>query len=352
MICLNPTDFVTQKEAAQLANVSRQTIWNYSKQGHIETRTNVNRVSVYRLQDVCESFGIDYQEQSDVAEEKRIVVYGRVSSKDQKRDGNLDRQLDRLRDYVAKTWNAEPLEYTDVQSAFSDRPGFNQLCSDVMDGKISIVVCEFADRAQRQSSGKALFEMICKKFNVAIVYVENSIPESAMSEMIDEMVSFMTICCNRISAQKQANRSRVDIDEKILDRVHDMLNSGHTIKSATKVLRDEKVTGINGKPISHHILGQRYKTYLAAKNRQMILTTGQVETQQDAIDKWIDSECNQGTELKESAKALLDAWNAYAKVNGLTESNYNAFARKLKSKGFVNKRGGNGRAWYHGLKLA
>ena len=349
MICLNPTDFITQKEAAQIANVSRQSIWRYAQQGNIETRTNVNRVSVYRLQDVCESFGVPYQTAEETAEEKRIVIYGRVSSKDQKRDGNLDRQLNRLREYVAKTWNAEALEITDVCSAFRDREGLNELVDLILDEKVSIVVCEFADRLNRQASGQALLEKICRRFNVEIVFVENAIPESEMSEMANEIVSYMTVVCNKISAQKQANRSRVDIDDAILDRVHDMLNSGHTIKSATKVLRDENVKGKNGKAISHHILGQRYKTYLAAKNRQMVLTTGSVEPQQDAIDVWIDSECIKGTDEKDSAKNLLESWNAYAEQNGLTESNYNAFARKLKAKGFVNKRGGNGRMWYHGL---
>ncbi|GAF69958.1 unnamed protein product [marine sediment metagenome] len=128
-----------------------------------------------------------------------------------------------------------------------------------------------------------------------------------------------------------------------------MLNDGHTIKSATKVLREENIKGINGKPISHHILGERYKTFVVAKNRQMVLTTGTIENQTDAIDSWILSETTTGTEQKDSAKRLLESWNAYAKLNGLTESNYNAFSRKLKAKGYINKRGTNGRMFYQGL---
>jgi len=74
-----------------------------------------------------------------------IAIYARVSSSDQK--GDLQRQVQRLRDYCAANGYRIEKEVTEIASGLNDnRPKFIKLISDRYVGKI---VVEHKDRATR-----------------------------------------------------------------------------------------------------------------------------------------------------------------------------------------------------------
>ena len=68
MICLNSDKYISQKQASEIANVSRMTIWRYAKAGHISTRTNINRISQYSMRDTLDAFGVPYSDAEEATE--------------------------------------------------------------------------------------------------------------------------------------------------------------------------------------------------------------------------------------------------------------------------------------------
>ncbi|MGC9147843.1 MAG: recombinase family protein [Sulfolobales archaeon] len=80
----------------------------------------------------------------------KVVVYARAFSNKQKRENNLDRQTERLRNYCSvKGYKAVDI-VTDVVSELSEkRSGLQKLFSIVVKKQIDVIVVEFRDRLTR-----------------------------------------------------------------------------------------------------------------------------------------------------------------------------------------------------------
>lgn len=355
MLTVNSTRFVSLSEAASVAQCSKVSIWRHAQAGSIETRTTQSQRSVYKLVDVLDFYGIPYQEQETQAVEKSIVIYGRVSSEEQKRAGSLDRQMDRLRDHVSQRWDSQAIEIQDCCSAFKDREGLNKLVDLILEEKVSIIVAEFQDRLNRQESAKALLEKICRKYDVQIVYVETVVPESEMADMANEIVSYMTVVCNKISARKQSKRRKKHIKEEHLAECHKLLQQGYTIKTVTELFNEKGYTcesEIDGVcPINHNSLGQRYREWARQQTRKQILTNGEVKAEKDSFDLWVAEKAIVGEGQKEWFGELLKSYNEWAIGRDLTELPRTVFANQLKAKGYVAFRSSKNRTRYRGLAL-
>ena len=356
MIQVDSTSFVRQSEAARICGVTRQTIYNYAQSGLIPTQTNAFGRSRYHLQSALDAFGVLHQEQETETVERSIVIYGRVSSEDQKRAGNLDRQIERLRKYVSEKWNgSNVVEIQDCCSAFKQRDGFDKLLDAILDGKVSIVVCEVADRLNRQSSSTAILEKICKRHNVEIVCVEQNLSASDQSDLVSEICDYMTCICNSLSSRKQAKRAKKHIADHHLERCHKLLHEGHTIQSVTRLFTSEGITAESEKdgkcPINHTILGERYRSWLAVHTRRQVLTNGEVETVKDSFDRWINDCCTVGENERGWFKELLDSYNSWVQDVGFTQTNKMVLSRQLAKRGFKSYKSTRNRTRYRGISL-
>ena len=112
-------NFYKVHEVAEILGVTTKTIRNYDRDGKIKTcRTDGNHRIVMRddLLEFLQEKGVLVD---DTVKQKHDVVYARVSSHDQKRNGDLDRQALFLIEHTKDLQN--PVILKEVGSGLNDR---------------------------------------------------------------------------------------------------------------------------------------------------------------------------------------------------------------------------------------
>ena len=135
------------EETAEMLGVTKDTLRNWDKSGKlISLRTEGNHRR-YLLEDIFNLLGIKKQVEE---QNNNVVVYCRVSSHDQKKKGDLERQKGRILEYcVKKKYNVEYI-LEEVASGMSDkRPKIKKLFTLVRERKVKRVVIEHKDRLCR-----------------------------------------------------------------------------------------------------------------------------------------------------------------------------------------------------------
>ena len=181
-------------EVAKILNISWSTVKRWVKEGKIKAirvghRWRIPESEILRL--LGEKKG----------EETRCVIYARVSSHKQKRDGNLDRQVERLRQYAsAKGYKIIDI-ITDVASGLKeDRKGLHKLFDLVVRRKVDVVLVEFKDRLTR--FGFEYLQRFFTSHGVRIEVVEEGEPKSYMEELIEDFIAIMTSFASRIYGRR------------------------------------------------------------------------------------------------------------------------------------------------------
>ncbi|MHA1821873.1 MAG: IS607 family transposase [Promethearchaeota archaeon] len=110
-----------------------------------------------------------------------LGIYARVSQPIQKQNGDLDRQLDRLRQQGGEDGFRSIYEYKDVGSGLNDkRRGLWKMLHDASRSKFKTVYCTHHDRLSRFAV--RYLEEYLKIFNVKVKYIEDKlIPNSSSS---------------------------------------------------------------------------------------------------------------------------------------------------------------------------
>ena len=122
-------------EASKLLGVSIKTIRRWDKNGQIHCyRTpgghrrfaiiEIERLISGGLKDEIECFG-----GSESLHGSKTVIYARVSSHDQKKKGDVDRQIEVAKEYCEAQGASNPRVFKDISSGLNTkRPGLLKLC--------------------------------------------------------------------------------------------------------------------------------------------------------------------------------------------------------------------------------
>jgi len=145
--------------------------------------------------------------------EIRAVIYARVSSHKQKKDGNLERQVERLRNYCSARGYKIVDVITDVASGLKeDRGGLIKLFDMVENKKIDVVVVEFKDRLTR--FGFDYLQRCFSSHGVRIEVVEET-EKNYFEELIEDFVSIIISFAARIYGKRSQKFRKVkDFVEK------------------------------------------------------------------------------------------------------------------------------------------
>jgi len=132
--------------------------------------------------------------------EVRAVVYARVSSHKQKKDGNLDRQVERLRAYCSARGYRVIDVVTDIASGLNeDRKGLLKLFDIVEKRQADVAVVEFKDRLTR--FGFNYLKRYFESHGVRIEAVEEA-EKGYVEELIEDFVSIVTSFAARIYGKR------------------------------------------------------------------------------------------------------------------------------------------------------
>jgi len=139
--------------------------------------------------------------------ETRAAIYARVSSHKQKQDGNLDRQVERLRNYCSAKGYKVIDVITDVASGLKeDRSGLQKLFSIVEKHQIDVVVVEFRDRLTR--FGFDYLERYFESHGVKVEIVEET-EKGYMDELIEDFVAVVISFAGRIYGKRSQKFKKI-----------------------------------------------------------------------------------------------------------------------------------------------
>jgi putative resolvase len=120
----------------------------------------------------------------------KCAIYGRVSSHKQYKRGDLERQVQYLKDYAHCNHLEIYKVYKDIASGLNTkRKGLLRLLRDAKKQKFSLIIVTYKDRLTR--FGYSYLEQYVSEFDVKITNLKRLEERSPESEMIEDLVAII-----------------------------------------------------------------------------------------------------------------------------------------------------------------
>jgi len=198
-----PDRLLTISETAKLLGVGISTLCHWDDMSQLVAVRTPGGHRRYRLSSIERFQGLEVSDEN----EEIAAVYVRVSSHDQKKKGDLDRQMGRVLEYCAESGYEVGYILSDVASGMSDsRAKIRRLIGLASEGKINRVVVEHKDRLSRFMAG--VFVDFFDSHGVAVEWVEESLPESFEAELVDDILALMASFSAKLYGRRSAERRR------------------------------------------------------------------------------------------------------------------------------------------------
>jgi len=190
-------------EAAKQLGVSIDCLRKWDKNGKLIALRTSGGHRRYRQSDITQLQGIETEETNkDIT-----AIYCRVSSQDQKKNGDLDRQKSRLFEHCTKQKYKVEHCFDEVCSGMKGiRPKLKQLFKLIEEKKINRVVIEHKDRLTRFMFD--IFTQYFQSHGVEIECVEEVLPKSFENELVEDMLSLLSSFSSRIYGKRSADRRK------------------------------------------------------------------------------------------------------------------------------------------------
>ncbi len=267
----------------RLVGVSVQTIRNYADDpaNGVEVRRTPGNHRLVNLAAIAQVFGYDIGEADEPtpeADAQRLIIgYCRVSTSKQKTAGNLDRQKERVEQYIRENWPGEKyVLICEQRSGIStDRPGLLKVLDLSLASKCKILCAEHPCRISRGSF--ALISRVLQRCGVEIVLTKTGEKEndakSQEEETLHDAMSMIYCMQARACGRRAHDKTRFVPTQAFRDRVaalngqgmpvaaifaaiaaegHRCTNTGReaTLKSVWRVVKDIERGAPNGVPES------------------------------------------------------------------------------------------------------
>lgn len=239
--------------------MSIQTVRNYCERGELEAfrigSGNHRRFSKGAVVSYLHGGCLD-------APTGKVLAYARTSSPSQKED--LKRQVLRLKEYGAKHYaDKELMLYQDNASSMNwNRPGLNKLLVEIMSGahRGSTLLISHCDRLGRHC--RPLLELICRNFEVNILYTEQDDDASLETMMTEELLQIVHLYSIRMYSRRSSSRTKKLPEAKALARGKELKLQGVSSPKIARMLNEEGFKCENGCEITHtsvknHIFGAK-----------------------------------------------------------------------------------------------
>lgn len=207
LIDLQDDACLTISQLAKILNVHVVTIRNWERDGNSplpvhRTQGNQRR---YLGKDIKQYLGITSDSPNiQIENNKKTILYARVSSHDQKSD--LNTQIELLSLYAS----SQGFQYEVLSEIFSGlnfkRPKFNLLLKMIENNEVERIIINHKDRLMR--FGYEMFESICKMHNVQIIVLDQSNKELE-KELLDDFISLITSFSGKIYGKKSHKNKKI-----------------------------------------------------------------------------------------------------------------------------------------------
>ena len=204
----NITNYKT-KDFAELLGVSVKTLQRWDREGTLKVNRTPTDRRYYTYNQYLQFKGIDTE--NDI---RQIVIYARVSTRDQKDD--LQDQVSFLRQFCNARGVIVDQCIEEYGSGLNyNRKKWNQLLDEVMEQTIKTIIVTHKDRFIR--FGYDWFEKFCMKFNTTIVNNEELSPQE---ELVQDIVSILHVFSCRLYGLRKYKK-QIERDEEIAKELQD-----------------------------------------------------------------------------------------------------------------------------------
>ncbi|MGB9804635.1 IS607 family transposase [Desulfofundulus sp.] len=203
-------ELLTISKAAKKLGVHPNSLRNWEKRGLIKPVRlpgGQRRYSMDELNRLLQSGQLtDGQE--------TVVLYARVSTKKQADAGNLDRQMERLRQYARENGFTVRAEFTDVASGLNQkRRGLSNVLKLAERGEYKKLIIEYPDRLAR--FGYSYIERHLRYCGVEIIAIAEKEPEDAHSELVRDLLAIVTSFSARLYGSRGGKKIKQGFQELI-----------------------------------------------------------------------------------------------------------------------------------------
>ncbi|MFX1253635.1 MAG: IS607 family transposase [Promethearchaeota archaeon] len=121
----------------------------------------------------------------------KTAIYARVSSHDQKKKGDVDRQIKVTKEYCEARGASNPRVFKDISSGLNTkRPGLTKLCEAIEQQEIERVICTYPDRLTR--FGLSYLTNYFGSHGASVEMMEQPPTQSMEEELVQDMVAIIT----------------------------------------------------------------------------------------------------------------------------------------------------------------
>jgi len=145
-----------------------------------------------------------------------VVLYARVSTKKQADAGNLERQMERLRQYAQGKGFTVRAEFTDIASGLNQkRRGLANVLKMAEQGECKKLLIEYPDRLAR--FGYEYLERHLRYCGVEIIAITEQEPEDTQTELLRDLLSIVTTFSTRLYGARGGRKVREGFRELITE---------------------------------------------------------------------------------------------------------------------------------------
>lgn len=141
------------------------------------------------------------------AAERRTAIYARVSSHDQKKKGDLQRQIDTAQTACQVRGQPSPFIFQDVASGLNvRRRGLQRLFQVIEQGKVDEVVLTYPDRLTR--FGFQYLERYFASYGTNITMLHQIPTQNLQDELVQDVIAIITSFSGRIHGLRSRRRKQ------------------------------------------------------------------------------------------------------------------------------------------------
>ena len=194
------------KETADILGVTTMTIRRYDREGKLKTVRTAGGHRVILKDDLIAFLDRKGMIVDDTAKDKKDVIYARVSSHDQKKNGDLDRQVLFLVEHAKDLSN--PVILKEVGSGLNDnRKELKKLLLMVSGDQVRNVYITYRDRLTR--FGYRYLETMFMAHGVKIIVIKDPKEEkSVRQELVEDMMSLMASFSGKLYGLRSGRRKK------------------------------------------------------------------------------------------------------------------------------------------------
>lgn len=333
---------VSVGEASEMLAVSCQTVRNWIDAGVLDASRTFGNHRRVCVRSIRRWNGEDEEPQ----EERLTVCYSRVSTQAQKKEGNLDRQSERLVKYCETEFQNsrdEILLVSENGSGLNEsRRGYLKLIDLILAGKVGCVVVEHKDRLARY--GVRLFELLCERMNVDLVVTNAKEDASHEDDLTEDLMSIIVVYSSRIYGRRGGEAKKMIVTEEAKIRILALYNQGLTQDHIVTLIQRENYRCPKTKK-RYSIHSVRMTLMEHEKLKRILPGTD------NPIRRFIAERCEQTTEGKCYSRPFFNEYCSWSKSQNLPIPSNHSLSNGVKRIGFQIRRNGSGYSYFLGLKL-